>query len=215
MKILKNKIIVFTVLSLIVLAGILLVLKTKKPIVNTEKTEITETQEFLLTFPDPGEPSSDGSSPNEIIDLVLAGINDGDAKISCGLKGDSTKFKITDKEGYRDLSRSIDLNGDGMEEMLVMPIEVCDNVIRGASGNGPIYIFQKKDDTWVNIGEVLGNLLRVRYEKTNNYYNIETNYHMSACSGVKYLYSNQITNSNESNGMYQQLSENDYNHCEN
>ena len=96
------------------------------------------------------------------------------------------------------------MNGDGTEELLVIPIEVCGTVIRGASGNGPIYVFQKKDNGWIIIGDLIGNQLKISSRKTNNYYNIETNYHMSAVSGFTHTYELKLTN--KGSPSYQEVS---------
>lgn len=196
--------------------GIVLVDNTfgMKPILSTQKNKGTTERAYLVTFPNSKGSSSEIQSPADIVNVVLAKFKGENSNLTCAIKEGSTKYEITDKDGYRDLSKSLDLNGDGTEELLVLPIEVCGNVIRGASGNGPLYVFQKKDTSWVIVGELVGNQLKITNRKMGNYYNIETNYHMSACSGITYLYSYGITESDESTGIYQQVSENEYNHCE-
>jgi len=158
----------------------------------------------LVTFPNLNGSSSEIQSPADIENVVLAKFKGENSNLTCAIKEGSTKYEITDKDGYRDLSKSFDLNGDGTEELLVLPIEVCGNVIRGASGNGPIYVFQKKDASWVIIGELVGNQLKISSNKTNNYYNIETNYHMSAASGFTYIYELKLTNNGSPS--YQEIS---------
>ena len=211
----NKRVIILFLITLVVLL-VLFLCTPPKPSEKTNEHEAPESnnEEYLLKFPDSEDSFLDVNTPDEIIDLVLACINDESAKIPCNIKSNSTEFEIADKEGYRDLSRSFDLNSDGTEELLVMPIEVCGSVTRGASGNGSIYIFQQIGGKWTVIGDVLGNGLKVSSKKTNNYYNIETNYHMSACTGVTFLYNYQITDSGEGNGVYQQVSENEYDHCE-
>ena len=181
-----------------------------KPLLKESKSENVKTPTYVLTFPDTSYSSTVKSTPDGVVDLILAKIEKETSDISCEVKEGSTKFKITDKEAYGDFSKSIDLNGDGADELLVMPVEVCGNVIRGASGNGPIYIFQKRGDMWDIIGELIGNLLRVKSEKTNNYYTIETNWHMSATSGIKYLYEYRLEKGAESVGVYKQVKEVEY-----
>lgn len=177
---------------------------------NIKKEEIVETKEYLLTFPDRESYSSDSVSTDDLIDVLLSEITSGDYEPFCGLKEDGTKYEVMDKEGYSDSSQYFDLNSDGVEEILVYPIEVCGFVIRGASGNGPIYVFQKNDDTWVNIGELNGNRLRVGMEKKNDYYILETNYHMSAVSGITYLYEYTLTDTDNGKGIYREVSESEY-----
>jgi len=183
-----------------------------KPLLKSSSNEKEETQDYLFIFPDTNYSTGDTSTPDEIIDLILSEFEEDDTTSKCAMKDDSSRYLITDKEAYGDVSKNIDLNEDGVEELLVMPVEVCGNIIRGASGNGPIYIYQERGDTWVNIGETIGNQLRVTYKKTNNYYDIETNYHMSAVSGIIYSYKFNLTGDN---GSYQQVSEEDYDDSEN
>lgn len=178
-----------------------------KPFLKPSNNEKEETKKYLLSLPDTNYSPSVKSTPDKVTDLILTKVKEETPPLSCGMKDDSTKFLITDKEAYGDISKNVDLNGDGVEELIVMPVEICGIVIRGASGNGPIYIYQKRGDMWVNIGEMVGNQLRVKTEKTNDYYSIETNYHMSAVSGVIYSYEFKLT---DDIGSYEQVLESKY-----
>lgn len=208
----RKILIIFLVLFGLVLLTFILFTKNQPEDIkeNIKKEEIAETKEYLLTFPDREYDSPNSVSTDNLIDTVLSEITSGDWEPFCGLKEDGTKYKVMDKEGYSDSSQFFDLNSDGVEEFIVYPIEVCKKIIRGASGNGPIYVFQKNDDTWVNIGELNGNSLRVGMEKKNGYYILETNYHMSAVSGIMYLYEYTLTDTDGGKGIYREVSESEY-----
>ena len=178
-----------------------------KPLLKLSNNEKKETQKYLLTFPGTSYSVPSKSTPDEIVNLILEKVAEETPSLSCEMKEDSTKYLITDKEAYGDVSKNIDLNGDGVEEVMVYLAVVCKNMIRGASGNGPFYVYQKRGDTWVNIGEMVGISLVVRYEKINNYYNIETNYHTSATSGITYSYEFRLA---DGNGSYQEVSKINY-----
>jgi hypothetical protein len=99
---------------------------------------------------------------------------------------------------------SVDLNSDNMDEFIVSPVSGClgyEYVLRGASGNGPIYIYQNIDSEWVNIGELNGNSLTVRSSKTNDYYDLVSYYHMSPIDGGEDLF--------QYDGSYKEVSERD------
>lgn len=215
-KFLKKKLnIIFTIVIvggsfiLMQMLGIILIDNTLgiKPLFKQTKIENTQTKTSVLTFPGTSYTSSSVPTPDGVVNLILTRIKEETPTLSCEMKDASTKYAITDKDAYRDISQNIDLNGDGIEELLVYPIEVCRNVIRGASGNGPIYVYQKQRDAWVNIGDLQGNSLKVISDKTNDYYNIETNYHMSATSGITYLYEFKNIGST---GGYTQVNEKEY-----
>ena len=214
MKVFKDKKILIIFLVLFGLFFLTFVLFTKNHSEGIEKDikkkEIAETKEYLFTFPDREFDSPDSVTTDDLLDIVLSEIMSGGYVPFCGLKEDGTKYEVMGREGYSDFSQYFDLNSDGIEEFLVYPIEVCKNIIRGASGNGPIYIFQIKDDTWVNIGELNGNRLSVGMEKKNGYYILETNYHMSAKSGITYLYEYVLTDTDDGKGMYREVSESEY-----
>ena len=162
-------------------------------------------QEYLTTFPERNDTSQKDSTPDNIISAVLSEFEKNPEHVFCDYKKESIKYEITDFEGYSDISKSFDLNKDGVDEYLVFPIEVCGYVIRGASGNGTIYVFEKKDNQWVIIGELIGNSLRIKNRISNGYYDIETNYHMSANSGYTYTYKFE-----ETSGSYSKVSESSY-----
>ena len=197
--------------------GIILIDNTLgiKPLFKQTKIENIQTKTSVLTFPGTSYSSSSVPTPDGVVNLILARIKQETPTLSCEMKDASTKYAITDKEAYRDISQNIDLNGDGIEELLVFPIEVCRNVIRGASGNGPIYVYQKQGDTWINIGDLQGNSLKVISDKTDGYYNIETNYHMSALSGIVYSYEFKLTDTSNGIGSYQEVSKTDYDNSSN
>lgn len=90
-----------------------------------------------------------------------------------------------------------DLDGDKINEYVVMPISVCSCSMRGASGNGEIIIVKEKNDGFELIGELSGNGYAFSKKKTNGYFDILTNFHSSASSGSETLYTLQKT-ANES-----------------
>jgi len=171
-------------------------------------------QAYLLTFPEHNESASEMQIPESVLETVVTRLKKDQPTLPCKTKDDTNKQILTDEESYRGLSRVFDLDRDGTEELLVLPMELCGAVIRSVSGNGPIYVYQERGGEWVNIGEMLGNELKVTATKTGEYYNIETNYHISACSWVKHLYGLQTPKGVEHDGTYQQLEEREYNYCE-
>lgn len=96
----------------------------------------------------------------------------------------------------------IDLNSDGIKELIVIPIEG-----RGASWNGPYWLFKKIKNKYQPIGEIYGQCYFILSKKTNGYRDIITCVHESAydctvCSyfwdGLKYaLRSSVITSYDE------------------
>jgi len=86
------------------------------------------------------------------------------------------------------VSESVDLNEDGVKEFIITPGMICKEAIRGASGNGPIIIYQKMDGLWTNIGDLEGNMYAVKQEESNAYKKIVTYSHMSAYSGIVTYY---------------------------
>lgn len=206
MKILTNKKFLFSLLLIPVIFLFVFLPSNKKPqevVEEIKENKMVEIKDYQVAFKntDPNIPES--VTPDEVIDLVIKNSTEGLSKVFCGTKEDGTKYGITDRDGYRDMSQYFDLNSDGTDELLILPIEICGNVIRGASGNGPIYIFQKNNEGWVKIGELNGNLLRIENEKTNGYNRLNTNYHMSVNSGIDYFYEYE-------NGNYQMVSESEY-----
>lgn len=206
MKILTNKKFLFSLLLIPVIFLFVFLSSNKNPqevVEEIKEDETVEIKDYQVAFEntDPNIPES--VTPDEVIDLVIANGNDDLSRIYCETKEDGTKYEVTDRDGYRDMSQYFDLNSDGTDELLILPIEICGNVIRGASGNGPIYIFQKNNEEWVKIGELNGNLLRIENEKTNGYNKLNTNYHMSVNSGIDYFYEYE-------NGNYQMVFETEY-----
>ncbi len=78
----------------------------------------------------------------------------------------------------------IDLNDDKIEEFIIFPAWFGHTLVRGASGNGPIYVFQKTNNIWKKIGIQQGNMVYKENKKTEGYYNLITYFHSSACSGT-------------------------------
>lgn len=99
----------------------------------------------------------------------------------------------------------VDLNGDGTKEFIVMLWRVCNCPMRGASGNGEIFIIRGKDNTFEVIGELIGNGYTISKAKTNRYNDIVTNFHGSAVTGNETLYKYQtLSNGAETNGSYEE-----------
>jgi len=71
----------------------------------------------------------------------------------------------------------LDLNSDGIEESITFEGE------RGASGNGPIFIYQEINGSQKKIGDLEGNLVFINEEKTDEYYNLTTYWHLGAGTG--------------------------------
>jgi len=82
-----------------------------------------------------------------------------------------------------DRSESVDLNNDRSAEYIIFPYWFCGD-IRGAQGNGPIYIFQKINGEWKVIGRLDGNIINIEPKKTSGYYDIITFWHIGADSAV-------------------------------
>ena len=213
MKALLNKkvlIIVFIFLGLFLL---IFLSSGKKQTVDTGEQETDEIKEYVLIFPEPDPYPQESITPDDLIDVVISNYTGNNSEVFCDVKEDGTKYEINDREGYRDDSKYFDLNSDGVDEILIFPVEICGFIIRGASGNGPIYVFQKNNEEWVKIGDLEGNLLRAGPDKTNGYYNLNTNYHMSAYSGFDYFYEFKAQSDSET-GSYQKVSEESYNDIE-
>jgi len=84
-----------------------------------------------------------------------------------------------------------DLNDDEIEEFIIAPMSYCGRPIRGASGNGPFYVLQKEDNTWISIGRLEGNVYGVSNKKTDSYRDIMTHWHKD--SGSYYLWDKSIS----------------------
>lgn len=116
------------------------------------------------------------------------------------------KVEIGNGKGTFEFSAyAIDLNDDSVEEIILFPlIWRGDNTredgssLRGATGNGDIFIFQKKNvkqaTKWKCIGEMGGLLLRFERRKTHGYRDIMIHIHASAMESifVRYVYSPSI-----------------------
>lgn len=81
----------------------------------------------------------------------------------------------------------IDLNGDGIEEYILLPEEYCGTMIRGASGNGPILVYQQ-NGIWGNIGEFQGNAFSILSTRTKGFMDLSINYQTSVSSGSRTTY---------------------------
>lgn len=104
------------------------------------------------------------------------------------------KILASSEEGRKEIEASngtisfeawlVDLNGDGIEEAMVF----TPAVLRGASGNGDIIVFQiqkeKKASQWRPIGFLLGHHVRIESIKSNRYYCLVTSWRMGGDSGV-------------------------------
>lgn len=131
-------------------------------------------------------------------DKLFSGDKISDSKISSNAKipNDLEKFLVQSAEkdysvssckeaiDYEYKAESVDLNGDGAREFIITPTDICGDYIRGASGNGPIGVYQKKSGIWKYVGSLGGNMYSIQNKKTNGYYNIMTYWHMSCCSGI-------------------------------
>lgn len=135
---------------------------------NKNKNNISDFDNYL-----------DVSPENIPKDLALIFIQDqkGDIDQFCGQK----QAAIND---FEFISESVDLNGDGIKEFIVTPETTCGEIIRGASNNGPILVYQKINNLWTNIGGLGGNMYAVKLEKSNDYRKIVTYWHLSAFSGT-------------------------------
>ena len=84
-------------------------------------------------------------------------------------------------------SESVDLNSDGVAEFIIFPDWICGDD-RGASGNGPIYVFEKTEENWKKIGDLEGNIHFIEKNKTNEYHDISIYWHLGGGSGINKLY---------------------------
>src|SRR3990167_370448 len=105
-----------------------------------------------------------------------------DIKINLDCSFDDSEF----------ISTEVDLNEDGKKEYLLMPYEICNTPMRGASGNGDVLIIRSINNTFEVFGQLHGNSYFISKNKTNGYFDILTNSHGSAASGTETLYKYQI-----------------------
>jgi len=85
--------------------------------------------------------------------------------------------------------KTVDLNRDGVKELINYPIKLNAYIVPGASGNTLISVYQNTKEGWKNIGSLGGNSYNVEDKKTGEYYDISTYTHMSAGCGIKTYYS--------------------------
>jgi len=217
MKILKNKNILIPLIIIFILLLIIFLPSSKQQPESREeakKEEIYKTQDYEPVFDRKNKDSPESVTPDNLIDKIILEITGGDSETFCSTKEDGTKYNLNDREGYKDKSIYLDLNSDGTDEIIIEPIEVCGFIIRGASRNGPFYIFQKEGEEWVKTGELNGNLIRVSKEKTNGYFKLNTNYHLSAKSGFDTFYE-YVPDENEAClGSYVEVFRSDYDNVE-
>lgn len=117
--------------------------------------------------------------PSELISKILTVLNVVvSANENCKTEDDFIK-------SFEYGSMSLDLNGDKIKEFIIMPGGVCGELttFRGASGNGPILIWQKTNKVWKQIGDLRGNTYLIKNSKTDKYYDIVTYSHLSYISG--------------------------------
>lgn len=123
--------------------------------------------------------------PNELANIFREEINK-DLMQDLRYRDDISSFGIEGVEEPSidcDRPESVDLNNDTIEEFIIFPYWFCGG-IRGAAENGPIYIFQKINEDWKNIGRLDGNKIDIEKSKTNGYYDIETFMHLGAGSAI-------------------------------
>ena len=75
-----------------------------------------------------------------------------DIKINLDCSFDDSEF----------ISTEVDLNEDGKKEYLLMPYEICNTPMRGASGNGDILIIRSINNTFEVFGQLHGNSTSMR-----------------------------------------------------
>jgi len=86
-----------------------------------------------------------------------------------------------DKTYYLEVDiRAIDLNGDGVEELINYPVKLNTTVIPGVFSNNFILIYQKNKDGWKTIGNLEANSYTISNKKMGEYYDISTYSNLSA-----------------------------------
>jgi len=165
-----------------ILLGSLLTGITLAVYFNKQKKPEKESQAVYLNF-DNTLSSKEEEAPDELKTALLA-----DAKEDTEYMSRCEDMESFGIEDYEFKSESIDLNNDGVKEFFITPWIVCDSLVRGASGNGFIYVYQEIDGVWKKIGVLDGNSYAVKQEQTNGYHDIVTNWHGSAVSGSVTLY---------------------------
>lgn len=90
---------------------------------------------------------------------------------------------------------AVDLNEDGKYEYISMPRTVSGIFLRGASGNGDIYVLENNADGKLEvIASLVGNSYIVLNSKLNGYFKILTHEHLSVASGVETIYAKEKDN---------------------
>ncbi|HDZ54630.1 MAG TPA: hypothetical protein ENI19_03250 [Candidatus Nealsonbacteria bacterium] len=124
--------------------------------VGPEETEVSSTKE---------------ETPNGLISTMFGEVIERFGSEDCKQKG---KEGLTNQD-YGFDSERIDLNSDGIEEFIFTPGWICGESIRGASGNGPFFIYQKINDSWISIGgDIWGMDYEVEDSKTDGHRDIST-----------------------------------------
>lgn len=98
--------------------------------------------------------------------------------IEMGLSGYDFQFQ----------AQKADLNNDSQDEYFIFPVQVCGQDVRGASGNGPISVYQKTEAGWEIIAEIEGSDIVVFEQATDGYYNFRSHVKLSADSGYTTIY---------------------------
>lgn len=92
-------------------------------------------------------------------------------------------------------TKTVDLNEDDVKEFIVMPWKICGCSMRGASGNGDIFVVKEENNGFKILGNLEGNGYVISKRKTNDYYDILVNFHSTYATGSESLYKFQITSS--------------------
>lgn len=185
----KDKIILFLVL-VIVIGFLYIFRKTSSPINNKNIDYISINDPSLIMLnKSPYYAAIDAKEQKTIpTDLMEYLVKDSNAFYSTSCK-EKTDCTLENSE-YN--STAIDLNSDGTEEYIVMPWKECGCGLRGASGNGDIYVISKKNDRFETIGYLQGNGFTVLNNKTNGYYDLIVNSHSTAATGSETVYKYQV-----------------------
>lgn len=102
-------------------------------------------------------------------------------------------------------STAIDLNNDGTNEYIILPWKECGCSMRGANGNGEIYVIGKKGNEYKYIGYLRGNGFIVLKNKTNGYNDLLINFHSTAATGNETIYKVQtFSNGMKTDGIYEE-----------
>ena len=69
-------------------------------------------------------------------------------------------------------SFAFDLNSDGKEEYFWLPWEICGTQVRGASGNGDIFVYGEIEEGWEEIGRIEGEGFWILESKKESYHDL-------------------------------------------